>query len=111
MVLESLMQSGAGGGQSSQQMSSQQDMMSQEMQQPERAASDIALIGSAASVLLAWYEFYYRKNKTTGLFVGLWPPTILAFANYLRQRGMEDKLDKSVLIGPESGTILRRFLQ
>ena len=109
MVLESLMQGGR--SQSGQQMQSQaQDMMQQEMEQPERAGSDVALIGAAASVLLAWYEFYGRGNKTGGIFVGLWPPTILAFATYLRQRGMEDKLDKSVLIGPESGNILRRLM-
>ena len=100
MVLESLMQSGGsrsrgqmGRGQSGQGMQSQaQNMMKQEMQQPERAGSDIALLGAAASVLLSWYEFYYRGNKTGGIFVGLWPPTILAFASYLRQRGMEDEL-------------------
>jgi hypothetical protein len=91
MVLESLMQSSS-GGQSRQQLGGQQEMASREMEQPARAGSDVALMAAAVSVILSWYEFYYRGNRTSGIFVGLWPPTILSFANYLRQRGLESEI-------------------
>ena len=51
----------------------------------ERGA-DIALVAAGASVLFSWYEFYVRGDKASGLFVGLWPPTILAFASYIQQK-------------------------
>ena len=51
--------------------------------EPEPA--DAVTLGAAASVLLSLYEFY-RGNRDRGIFVGHWPPTILAFATYLRKR-------------------------
>ncbi len=47
-----------------------------------------AIIAAVASVGLSWYHFFLRENKQTGLFVGLWPPTILAFASYFNQKEM-----------------------
>lgn len=52
-----------------------------------------ALIASAASVGLSWYYFFGRQNKEMGLFVGLWAPTILAFASYFNQRRMRRQLE------------------
>ncbi|WP_290811609.1 hypothetical protein [Halovivax sp.] len=52
-----------------------------------------AAIASAASVGLAWYYFFVRGDKQRGLFVGLWPPTILAFASYFNQRKMRQQLN------------------
>lgn len=54
----------------------------------EQSGTDPLVIAAAASVLLSWYEYFGRGNKEMGLFVGLWPPTILAFASYFRQRKM-----------------------
>lgn len=54
--------------------------------------SDMAVIASAASVLLSWYYFFGRGRRDMGVFVGLWPPTILAFASYFKQREMEESV-------------------
>jgi hypothetical protein len=77
---------------------------------PEARGADIALIASAASVLLAWHQFYLKGNKTRGLFIGLWPPTILAFSSYLNQRAILDKLDQSLLSSTGSFESLRKML-
>jgi hypothetical protein len=45
---------------------------------------DPVVLAAAGSVLLAWYQFYVRGNTEHGLFVGLWPPTLLAFSNAIR---------------------------
>lgn len=66
-------------------------------EQTQTRGADLALAASAASVLLAWYQFYLKGNKTQGLFIGLWPPTILAFAGYLNEKAIIDKLDQSLL--------------
>lgn len=52
----------------------------------ETKSSDMVALGAAASVVLALYEFYINGNSERGVFIGLWPPTILAFATYLRDR-------------------------
>ncbi|NKE36802.1 hypothetical protein GWG54_13430 [Natronococcus sp. JC468] len=52
-----------------------------------------ALMASLASVGLSWYYFFVRGDRERGLFVGLWPPTILAFASYFNQRRMRQQLD------------------
>jgi hypothetical protein len=51
-----------------------------------------AVVAAGASVLMAWYFFFLRKDREMGLFVGLWPPTILAFASYFNQTEMREKL-------------------
>ncbi|RXK50491.1 hypothetical protein [Halorientalis pallida] len=69
---------------------------------PEREVTDVAqktgtdpwVIAAGASVILSWYEFFLRDNKEMGLFVGLWPPTFLAFAGYFEQRRMGSVLDR-----------------
>jgi len=79
-------------------------------QQPETRGADLALIASAASVLLAWHQFYLKGNKTRGLFIGLWPPTILAFSSYLNQRAILDKLDQSLLSSTGGFESLRKMI-
>lgn len=64
------------------------------MTEPEEVGADIALFGAAGSVLLAWYLFYGRGKRDHGLFVGLWPPTILAFASYLRGKAMAKRMEE-----------------
>jgi hypothetical protein len=59
----------------------------------EESARDVAIIASAVSVLLAWHQFFIRGDRERGLFVGLWPPTILAFASYFNQKRMEERLE------------------
>lgn len=52
----------------------------------ETKKSDMILVAAAASVLLSLYEFYMNDNAERAIFVGHWPPTILAFAIYVRTR-------------------------
>jgi hypothetical protein len=55
-----------------------------------------AVLASAASVLLSWYFFFVEGDRERGLFVGLWPPTILAFASYFEQERMSSRLERTV---------------
>jgi len=54
--------------------------------QTPMSAGDPIAAAAAASVLFAWYNFYVRGEKQTGIFVGLWAPTMLAAASYLQQK-------------------------
>ncbi|WP_458206398.1 hypothetical protein [Haladaptatus sp. NG-SE-30] len=63
------------------------------MEAAEESTRDVAILASAVSVLLAWHQFFIRGNRERGLFIGLWPPTILAFASYFNQKRMEQRLE------------------
>jgi hypothetical protein len=52
--------------------------------QPSGASATPVALAAFGSVLYSWYNFYVQDNKAYGLFVGLWAPTLLAFANYLQ---------------------------
>ncbi|WP_254862578.1 hypothetical protein [Halovivax gelatinilyticus] len=65
-----------------------------------------ALIAAGASVALSWYYFFARGDRERGLFVGLWPPTILAFASYFNQRQMRQRLDTIT----QPGTTIKRTI-
>lgn len=53
---------------------------------------DPAVLAAAGSVALSWYFFFVAGDKERGLFVGLWAPTIIAFANYFRQTRLSETL-------------------
>ena len=72
------------------------------------ATTDPAIVASAASVVLAWYQYFVRGNREMGLFVGLWPPTILAFASYFNQTRMGDQLRSAM--GSGSSSIVDQFM-
>ena len=59
------------------------------MSQMVRSGDPIAL-AAFGSVLFSWYQFYVRKNRQYGLFVGLWAPTLLAMASYVQRRTDEN---------------------
>jgi hypothetical protein len=59
----------------------------------KRAGRDPVVIAAAGSVLLAWYQFYVRGNKEHGLFIGLWPPTMLALSNAVRINEISEKIE------------------
>lgn len=59
----------------------------------KRTGSDPVILAAAGSVLLAWYQFYIRGNKEHGLFIGLWPPTLLAFSNAVRINAISRKVE------------------
>jgi hypothetical protein len=50
-------------------------------------------MAAVGSVLLSWYQFYVRGNKEHGLFIGLWPPTLLAFSNAVRLNNISHKVE------------------
>lgn len=54
--------------------------------------TDPAVMAAGVSVLLSWYYFFVRGERHLGLFVGLWPPTILAFSSYFEQTRMSDQV-------------------
>lgn len=91
-------------------------MLEQSNQQRQQAAeeaaagasTDPAIVASAASVVLAWYQFFVRGNREMGLFVGLWPPTILAFASYFNQTRMADRLRRAESSTPAS--LIEQFM-
>lgn len=83
------------GGQQEQTTESQEEEMPKRstMEAIKKPSTNLTMMAAEASVLLSWYEFFYRGNKLRGLFVALWPPTILAFAGYFHQKRMEEKVD------------------
>jgi len=60
------------------------------------SAGDPVAIAAVASVLFAWYNFYVRGEKQTGIFVGLWAPTMLAAASYLQQKDIIRKFKQGL---------------
>jgi len=54
---------------------------------------DPILIAAIGSVFLAWYQYYVRGNREHGLFIGLWPPTLLAFSNAVRINDISQKME------------------
>ncbi len=50
-------------------------------------------VGSAvASVFLALYYYYIRGQRDRGIFIGLWPATILGIAIIFRLEGLKRRL-------------------
>jgi len=79
-------------------MASRQQLTEQGVseQQPAEMGEDAmgpAFVASAASVGLALYYYFIRGERQLGTFVGLWPPTILAFASYFNQRKMRRQIE------------------
>lgn len=59
----------------------------------KKAGVDPIILAAIGSVALSWYQFYVRGNKKYGLFIGLWPPTLLAFSSALRINDICEKLE------------------
>ncbi|WP_254763981.1 hypothetical protein [Natrinema marinum] len=79
-------------------MASRQQLTEREVteQEPEEIGEQAmgpAFVASAASVGLSLYYYFIRGERQLGTFVGLWPPTILAFASYFNQRKMRKQLN------------------
>ncbi len=55
--------------------------------------SEPVVLAAVASVAFSWYQFYVQGNKVHGIFVGLWAPTLLGAAGYLKQLQIAEKLD------------------
>ncbi|UPM44586.1 hypothetical protein [Halocatena salina] len=70
--------------------------MSQQGTQPTDRASSAAVVAAAMSVLYSWYVFFLQGKQRRGIFIGLWPPTILAFASYLEQTDMVENMQEEM---------------
>lgn len=58
--------------------------------------SEPVVLAAAASVAFSWYQFYVQGNKVHGLFVGLWAPTLLGAAGYLKDLRITEKIDNGL---------------
>jgi hypothetical protein len=65
------------------------------MRAAEETGMDPAVIAAGTSVLLSLYYYFVRGKRELGTFVGLWPPTILAFASYFEQTRMSERLKRA----------------
>ncbi|QLG47679.1 hypothetical protein [Natrinema halophilum] len=77
----------------SRQQLTEQEVTEQEPKEVGEQAMGPAVLASAASVGLSLYYFFFRGERQLGAFIGLWPPTILAFASYFNQRQMQKQLN------------------
>lgn len=60
----------------------------------KRSMNYPAIVASMGSIALSLYLFYGQKSRMQGIFVGLWAPTFLGIASYLRLAGMDDDMDE-----------------
>ncbi|MFC4358016.1 hypothetical protein ACFO0N_08660 [Halobium salinum] len=77
--------------------------------EPESTGGDAALGAAIASVGLSLYTYYVQGDKEQGVFIGLWAPTILGFATYLKQKSTEERLENS-LLGGSAARRLKKLL-
>ncbi|QSW98810.1 hypothetical protein [Haloterrigena alkaliphila] len=77
----------------SKQQIAEREVSGQAAEEVGEQAMGPAFIASAASVGLSLYYFFMRGERQLGAFIGLWPPTILAFASYFNQRKMRQQLE------------------
>ncbi len=77
----------------------QQRMTDESTMEATDKAMNPAILAAAASVGLSWYQFFVRGEKERGIFIGLWPPTLLAFASYFNQKRMEEKMNSMLPSG------------
>lgn len=62
---------------------------------PMSAGDPVAMV-AAGSVMYAWYKYYVRGDHESGIFIGLWAPTLLAAASYLQQKDIVRKFKRGI---------------
>ena len=60
------------------------------------STGDPVATAAVASVLLSWYQFYVRGDKESGIFIGLWAPTLLSASAYLQQKDIVRKFKQGL---------------
>ncbi|TYL38508.1 hypothetical protein CV102_11950 [Natronococcus pandeyae] len=60
------------------------------------SSGDPVSVLAALSVAFSWYLFYLKEDKTAGLFVGLWAPTLLGAAAYFQQKELYAMLENGL---------------
>lgn len=66
---------------------------SKPLEETPLSTGDPVTLIAALSVAYSWYEFYVRDDETSGLFVGLWAPTLLGAASYLQQKELYARIE------------------
>jgi hypothetical protein len=94
---------------------SRSDRMEEKLRTDERRTgtgglSDVAVVASIASVGLALFYYFVRGDHDRGLFVGLWAPTILGFANYFESSRARELLEET-LGGESLAETVKRVVQ
>ncbi|SDQ78959.1 hypothetical protein [Halopelagius longus] len=82
--------------QGSQQESGIEEKGEKMMEETPMSAGDPVATLAAGSVLLSWYQFYVKGDKESGIFVGLWAPTLLAAASYVQQKDIARKFKQGL---------------
>jgi hypothetical protein len=80
-------------------MARRQKERQEAMEATQETTTDPAVVAAGASVLLSWHYFFIKGERDMGIFVGLWPPTILAFASYFEQTRMSNKIKRATGTG------------
>lgn len=76
-----------------------EDELTEAKESAEKAFDPMAepvMLAAVASVAFSWYQFYIQENKVHGIFVGLWAPTLLGIANYLKNLRITGKVDNGL---------------
>jgi len=60
------------------------------------SAGDPVVGAAVLSVFYSWYRFYVKGEKESGIFVGLWAPTLLAAAGYMQQKDIVRKFKRGL---------------
>lgn len=61
----------------------------------KRTGRDPVIVAAIGSIALAWFQYYVRGNREHGLFIGLWPPTLLALSNAVRINAISRKVENT----------------
>ena len=75
------------------------DELGEEMENAPMSMGDPITAAAAMSVLYSWYNFYVKGDEATGIFVGLWAPTLLGAASYLQQKELYSKFEEGISFG------------
>lgn len=74
---------------------SQRRQQQQAREAAQETTRDPWILAAGASVVLSWIAFFGARDRELGLFIGLWPPTFLAFASYFNQTRMQQMLNRA----------------
>lgn len=55
--------------------------------------TDPFVAAASASVVMSLYTYFVKGNREMGIFIGLWPPTFLAFGSYFNQLRMKQRMN------------------
>ena len=73
--------------------------LGEEMEDAPMSMGDPIAAAAAMSVAYSWYNFYVKGDEATGIFVGLWAPTLLGASKYLQQKEMSSKIKDGMSFG------------